>query len=104
MVTIFIPHDTLLGPETMVNNPSFEALIQHHPFMRHPLNLTIDKAHTVEEWGSTFRDAYARIGVEIIQALRHHLNIQPDGKNIKYNLRPSKYISPESREWNIQPN
>ncbi|ESK88232.1 hypothetical protein Moror_5502 [Moniliophthora roreri MCA 2997] len=96
----------IFSPETIVNNPSFEALIQHRPFMRHLLNLTIEEAHTVEEWGSSFQDAYACIGVvhhlmcccipiylasatlpqEIVQALRHHHNIQPDVKIFRLNI------------------
>uniref|UniRef100_A0A0W0G5F8 Helicase ATP-binding domain-containing protein n=1 Tax=Moniliophthora roreri TaxID=221103 RepID=A0A0W0G5F8_MONRR len=44
----------IFSPETIVNNPSFEALMQHQQFMWHLLNLMIDEAHTVEEWGSTF--------------------------------------------------
>ncbi|EEB88913.1 hypothetical protein MPER_13058 [Moniliophthora perniciosa FA553] len=109
----------IFSPETMVNNPSFEALIQHQQFMRHLLNLTMDEAHTVEEWGSTFRDAYARIGItrhlmcrrvpihlasatlpeNIIQALKYHLNLQADVKIFRLNVdRPNIFLRVKKME------
>lgn len=48
-----------LSPESLISKPVWERLCSPHLFIR---NLIVDEAHCIEQWGSSFRPIYRRLG------------------------------------------
>lgn len=52
----------LVSPEILNNDSRFEDLWGKKSFVNNLVNLILDEAHVVKEWGGTFRSDYLRIG------------------------------------------
>jgi superfamily II DNA helicase RecQ len=52
----------IVSPEILNNDVCFEDLWGTKIFTDNLINLVLDEAHVVKEWGSTFRSDYLRIG------------------------------------------
>ena len=51
-----------MSPELLLNDDRFEILWRKKPFMDKILNIVLDEAHVIKEWGGTFRTDYLKIG------------------------------------------
>ena len=51
-----------MSPEILNNDSHFEDLWGTKLFVNNLVNLVLDEAHVVQEWGDTFRSDYLRIG------------------------------------------
>ena len=52
----------IVSPEILNNDSRFEDLWSTKRFTDNLVNLVLDEAHVVKEWGGTFRSDYLRIG------------------------------------------
>jgi superfamily II DNA helicase RecQ len=52
----------LVSPEILNNDSRFEDLWGKKSFVNNLVNLILDEAHVIKEWGGTFRSDYLRIG------------------------------------------
>ena len=51
-----------MSPELLLNNDRFEVLWGKKHFMDKLINIVLDEAHVIKEWGGTFRTNYLKIG------------------------------------------
>jgi superfamily II DNA helicase RecQ len=51
-----------VSPELLLNDDRFEALWGKKHFMDKLINIVLDEAHVIKEWGGTFRTDYLKIG------------------------------------------
>ena len=51
-----------MSPELLLNNDRFEVLWEKKHFMDKLINIVLDEAHVIKEWGGTFRTGYLKIG------------------------------------------
>src|ERR1700691_2111087 len=52
----------LVSPEILNNDSCFEDLWGTKKFVNNLINLVLDEAHVIKEWGGTFCSDYLRIG------------------------------------------
>ena len=52
----------IVSPEILNNDARFEDLWGTKVFTDNLINLVLDEAHVIKEWGGTFRSDYLRIG------------------------------------------
>jgi superfamily II DNA helicase RecQ len=52
----------IVSPEILNNDVHFEDLWGTKIFTDNLINLVLDEAHVIKEWGGTFRSDYLRIG------------------------------------------
>ena len=51
-----------MSPELLLNDDRFEVLWGKKHFMDKLVNIVLDEAHVIKEWGGTFRTDYLKIG------------------------------------------
>ena len=51
-----------MNPELLLNDDRFEVLWGKENFMDKLVNIVLDEAHVIKEWGGTFRTDYLKIG------------------------------------------
>ena len=51
----------IVSPELLLNDKRFEMLWGKKQFTDDIVNLVLDKAHIIKEWGSTFRTDHLKI-------------------------------------------
>ena len=52
----------IVSPEILNNDSCFEELWQKKKFTDNLINLVLDEAHVMKEWGRTFHSDYLHIG------------------------------------------
>ena len=53
----------VVSPELLINDSRFEDLWGKKKFTDNIINLVLDEAHVIKEWGRTFQSDYLRIGL-----------------------------------------
>lgn len=52
----------VVSPELLLNDDRFESLWAKKQVMDNVINIVLDEAHVVKEWGGTFRTDYTKLG------------------------------------------
>ncbi|KAK0495075.1 P-loop containing nucleoside triphosphate hydrolase protein [Armillaria luteobubalina] len=52
----------MFSPEIIDQDSRFDALIKSRKFTDNLINIVFDEAHCIKEWGSSFRQAYSKLG------------------------------------------
>lgn len=52
----------MVSPELLLNDGRFDVLWGKNKFTNKIINIVLDEAHVIKEWGGTFRSDYLRIG------------------------------------------
>lgn len=52
----------IVSPELLLNDDRFEGLWGKKRVMDNVINIVLDKAHVIKEWGGTFRTDYLKLG------------------------------------------
>ena len=52
----------IVSPELLLNDKRFDMLWGNKRFTDDIVNLVLDEAHVIKEWGGTFRTDYLKIG------------------------------------------
>ena len=60
----------VVSPELLLNDGHFKELWGKKKFTDNIINLVLDEAHVIKEWGGTFRSDYLKIGPIQYQFLR----------------------------------
>ena len=78
-----------MSPELLLNNDIFEVLWGKKCFMDKLINIVLDKAHVIKEWGSTFRTDYLKIGpirYRFPRMIQFHLGLATVSKRLEPEL------------------
>ena len=52
----------IVSPELLLNDDRFESMWAKKRVMDNVINIVLDEAHIIREWGGTFRTDYLRLG------------------------------------------
>ena len=89
-----------MSPEILNNDSRFEDLWGTKLFMNNLINLVLDEAHVVQEWGGTFCSDYLRIG-----PIRHLITWKPTvGLHLGTATLPPSRLNNLMTNLNFRPN
>ena len=88
-----------MSPELLLNDDRFEVLWGKKQFMDKLVNIVLDEAHVIKEWGGTFRTDYLKIGpicYRIPQMIPFHLGSATVGKQLESELVKNLHLRVDS--------
>lgn len=89
----------IVSPELLLNDGRFEELWGKKKFTDNIINLVLDEAHVIQEWGGTFRSDYLKIGpirYLLPRMIPFHLGSATLGKVSVPELAKNLHFRPES--------
>jgi len=88
----------IVSPELLLNDGRFEVLWGKKKFTDKIINVSLDEAHVIKEWGGTFRSNYLRIGplrYLFPRTIPFHLGSATLGPQMEPELRANLHLRPE---------
>src|SRR6202011_2225419 len=89
----------VVSPELLLNDGHFEELWGEKKFTDNIINLVLDEAHVIKEWGGTFRSDYLKIGpiqYQFSRMIPMHLRSATVGLDTVSELTKNLHFQPES--------
>jgi superfamily II DNA helicase RecQ len=88
-----------VSPELLLNDGRFEELWGKKKFTDNIINLVLDEAHVIKEWGGTFRSDYLKIGpirYQFSRMIPMHLGSATVGPDMVSELTKNLHLRPDS--------